>query len=514
MKYAILYVNGGPFIVAPADWSKAVDEWVGYMADPDYLRVNGLPLFAVIDTHQMRSTFGSSAAVGAALEALRAAARSRGLPGVYVVGGFFTTDGSPAEDGLFPDLSAVTADGYDAVTLYGYGFSVRLGLSGMLPFADLAEVGSWTWTQAAARSPLAFIPVAMNGWDPRPWGGENETGRPDFWFSRSPGEVADLVGKAIDWAESTPGLRVEPAPAPPIALIATWNELGEGDFMVPTAGEGTAIGDALAQALTAPSTRARTVLTVEDGGGAAQSAKGTLTDAAGMPIAGATISVTAAPTRGVYAEYELTGHAPAGAVSAVVGFRVNEDDPVMLWPGNWLAGPRSSAFTLYHVSYVEPADPTERLANGDFGAGSQSWTLAGKAQLAPSDRGAGQAVQVLAAVRESAGLDSAPFPITAGAEYRLTIAARIAPAALGSGYFWLAWRDANDFLQVPSPSPGTPHSESLPIAPGHLPMGTATTNAAGQYQVSLSALGNEAASVAATFAGDSGHWPAAARVGP
>ncbi len=32
---------------------------------------------------------------------------------------------------------------------------------------------------------------------------------------------------------------------------------------------------------------------------------------------------------------------------------------------------------------------------GDFSLGTQSWSLGGQAQLAPSDRGAGQVVQVL-----------------------------------------------------------------------------------------------------------------------
>ena len=143
MQFAILYVNGDPFVIAPADWASAFTEWIGYMKDPAYLLVNGKPYFGVYDVRRMRQTFGSSAAVKAALDQLRAAAQAHGLPGVYAVGHFFIPDGAPQEDGLFPDLSSAQADGYDAVSTYGYAFSVPLGLSGAQPYSVLADTGQW-----------------------------------------------------------------------------------------------------------------------------------------------------------------------------------------------------------------------------------------------------------------------------------------------------------------------------------------------------------------------------------
>jgi hypothetical protein len=61
MQYAILYVNGDPFNVSPADWPAAVNEWVGYMTDPDYVRINGKPAFFIINVGEMRQVFGTSA---------------------------------------------------------------------------------------------------------------------------------------------------------------------------------------------------------------------------------------------------------------------------------------------------------------------------------------------------------------------------------------------------------------------------------------------------------------------
>src|SRR5262249_28532513 len=108
MQYAILYTNGSPFEVSAADWPTVIDQWAGYFADTDYVKVNGLPLFIVINPGSMRATFGSSAGVATALGQLRAAARAHGLAGVYAVGGLVFADGSLGDS--FPDLEALQSD--------------------------------------------------------------------------------------------------------------------------------------------------------------------------------------------------------------------------------------------------------------------------------------------------------------------------------------------------------------------------------------------------------------------
>jgi hypothetical protein len=516
MKYAIYYVNSGPFIVDPSDWRAAVDEWIVAMTEPDYLLVDGKPYLAVGDSRQMRQTFGSSAAVADALDQLRAAARSHGLPGVYVVGGFTTYDDAPSQDGLFTDLSAVKADGYDAAALYTYAWSAPFQASGMLPLSDLADLGKWTWSEAAARSPLPFIPVVDDGWDPRPWG-ENETGRAPFWFGRSAEGFAGFVADAITWAESTPRLRLEPSPAPPLVLIEAWNELGEGSYLAPTVGEGTSYGDALATMLATPPARARTQLSLSDSGAAqpARSASGALTDGTGAPIANATIAILAAPAAGAVAPFHLSGLAPGWAKFAVVGFRVNSDDPDALWPGYFFAGPHPSSFSLYRMSYVQPSDGIERLPNGDFAAGASSWTLRGGAALAPSDGGAGQMLRVQVVASQLAALDSAAFPVTGGAPFELSISARVAPSSLGSGYFMVAFEDASLAPKhIPAEEPSALPSLSLPLTPGMTALGTAKTDANGNYHLDLAALGTSPALIEASYAGDASRWPASARTGP
>jgi IPT/TIG domain-containing protein len=251
MQFAIVYVDGPPFDVGPADWTATVNEWVGYMTDPDYLRVNGEPAFFIINVGEMRQVFGTSAAVASALAELRAVAQAQGLPGVYIVGGFGIPDGTMGKASLNDGFRIAGQDGYDAIGFYGYPFAPP-PVSGVLPFSTLVEAGEWTWNQATLSSPLPFIPTAMSGWDPRPWNEVEPISGDLLWYSRTPQELAAFVSDEIAWSNSNPQLRPEPSPTPPLVLIEAWNELGEGSHMVPTAGDGTSYGDAIAAMLTAP----------------------------------------------------------------------------------------------------------------------------------------------------------------------------------------------------------------------------------------------------------------------
>jgi IPT/TIG domain/Glycosyltransferase WbsX len=520
MQFAILYVDQPPFTIkSAADWTSAVQEWVGYMADPGYVRVNGKPLLVVIDLYAMREAFGSSAAVKAAFTELRTAAQARGLPGVTIVGGIYVADGAPAQDGLFPDLSMAVADTYDAVSLYSYAFSLPLSLSGAQPFSTLADTGKWIWKEEGQKSPLPVIPLLMDGLDPRSPEGDREPGRALYWFSRVPQDLATFVNDAITWAESNPKVRPEASPAPPMVLIQAWNELGNGSHMVPTVDDGTSYGDSLAAMLGTPPTEMRSVLTLNDSGlsDPNRTASGKLVDATGTPIAGASLTFTYTPASGAATNYQLSGQAPASAAFGVVGIRINVPDRLTLWPGFFYAGPGPSDVSVYRVSYVQPSDGIERVANSDFSSGGQSWTLKGQSQLVPSDLGAGQMVHVVATPNQFATLDANPFPVTAGAQFQLSMSARISTPSLGSGNFIVAFLDASGagtYLQIPGPSNGALIPESVPFTPANLPLGKATTDANGQYQLSLSALRGSQATIETTYAGDLRHWPAYARVGP
>lgn len=252
MQFAILYVDGGVFNVGPADWTSAVNEWVGYMTDPAYVRVNSKPLFVVLDVGGTRAAFGSSAAVAAALNQLRMAAIAQGLPGVYIVGNFGMPDGTLGQDGVTDGFSIAQSDGFDAISIWAYNYVAPV-INGMQPYSQMSAAGHWTWDQARLHSlPLPFIPSLMDGWDPRPWNEPDPANGDLEWYSRTPQDVATLLNDAITWANANPQLRPELSPAPPLVFITSWDEMGEGNHILPTVGEGTSYGDAIAATLQAP----------------------------------------------------------------------------------------------------------------------------------------------------------------------------------------------------------------------------------------------------------------------
>jgi Glycosyltransferase WbsX len=328
-----------------------VNEWIGYMTDPAYLRVNGKPFLVFFEVKDMRQVFGSSSAVASALNQLRGAAQAKGLPGVYIVGSVGTEIASADQDGLFPDLSMMLADGYDAIHIRYSGVWRQGMTAGEQSFSILSNGGRWVWTEGAVKSPLPFIPAVMDGWDPRPCAVAAQGGCPwdpqtVTWFNRTPQELTAFLADAITWAESNPQVRVEPSPTPPLIWMESWNELTEGHYILPTIGDGTSFGDSLAEMLATPPPKVRSIVTLSDGGSIDpnRAATGTLTDAAGLPIAGANITIREVPFNGSYAQYQLSGIAPLEAAQAVVGFRVNIQDP---WPGFFTAGARPSDFALY-----------------------------------------------------------------------------------------------------------------------------------------------------------------------
>jgi len=356
----------------------------------------------------------------------------------------------------------------------------------------------------------------MDGWDTGPAGaGGDWTGRPQFWFVRNPPVLATFVDNLITLAELNPQVRAEAPPVPPLVLIEAWNELQEGSYMVPNVGDGSSYGDALAGMLTTPATQIRSVLTIADRGppDPNRAASGHLVDATGAPIAGASITLSDIPANGSYAQYQLSGQAPVAAAQASVGFRVNTDNGSIVYPGYWFAGPDATNFSLYQVSYVQPGDGIERVPNDNFSAGAQSWTLQGQAQIVPSDRGSGQMLQVVATANQLATLDSVPFAVTASAAFQFSCFARIAPS--NSGYFFVTFQDANgNSLTIPAPSGGALRVEMIPITAAKVPLGSATTDSAGNFQFSLTSLGTSPTTLEATYGGDSQHWPAYAQTSP
>jgi hypothetical protein len=495
MQFGILYVNHDVFIVKPSDWTTAVGEWMAYMTDPDYIRVSGKPLFVVYDSGQMRQTFGSSAATAAALDELRSAAQANGLPGVYIVGDFFVGAGALDTDGEFPDLSFALEDGYDAVSMYGNGGELPLSISGMQPFSVLADVANWIWDEGGVKSPVSFIPLVSDGYDPRPASADHDPNRPIYWVSHSPQEFASLVLDGITWAESNPRVRPEPPPTPPIILISCWNELSNGAYLVPTLDDGTSYGDSLAAVLASPPTQVHSILTLaatKIDAGPPYLAFGTLFDELGNPISGeVSVTVQALDGPGTVERYSASSVVPPGAVTAYVVAEANRDN----------LGPGEAVVTLYEADFQQPGDTSSRIPNGDFSAGAASWSFLGPVKYVVAEDG-GTAIRLAADAGEQAWTGSLQYSVSADAGFSSGFVARVAPISAGNGQWLVAFFGAsNNFVA------GT----TIPFASGHVFAGIATTDA-GAFSIGLDSFGSASLEIEATYDGGSVYWPAYARV--
>jgi hypothetical protein len=254
-------VNQPGFVVPPDQWAAVAEKWVTEdFLNPDYVRVDSKPLLVILDERFFNLQMGGVAGVNSAIATLQATARRHGLPGVFVVGGRYLDWTS--EQG-FPNCLDTDGDfaheHYDAITEFSYPYILE-PQDGPRPNPEVAAAIQRMWTVMAQRSPFPHIPSVMAGFDARPMvlagqvqpldqGGWPLLGGHETWFVTTPANVGGLVRDAIDWVQSDPNMRVEPAPAPPVVLIQSWNELQEGAILVPTDENRYSYGQAIAQAV-------------------------------------------------------------------------------------------------------------------------------------------------------------------------------------------------------------------------------------------------------------------------
>jgi len=264
VEAALEYINIDPFVVPQSDWHSVVGQWVTQdFSNPDYARIDGMPLLYVDDSVRFTQQWGGSAGVNAALATLRQAAIAHGLPGVFVIGSVEV--GTPVDDPGWAAyaVSLLRGEDWDALTQGTYPSAVGEP-DGKRQYTDEVAAGERSWDIYAQELGYPSIPTVQAGWDPRPWN-EAIDGHL-WWFDRTPEELADFVGAAAAWARAHP--LPDRSPAAPLVFVQSWNELGEGMTMIPTLQDGYSYGQALARAVGLPTpTAAKEALSVTAGRG-------------------------------------------------------------------------------------------------------------------------------------------------------------------------------------------------------------------------------------------------------
>ncbi len=85
MRFAVAYVNDSRYgITSPTEWNLTTDQWVSYFKDPQYLNIDGKPVFVLLDVGQMTQQWGGHAQAKSALDILRQKAAAAGFPGLLI----------------------------------------------------------------------------------------------------------------------------------------------------------------------------------------------------------------------------------------------------------------------------------------------------------------------------------------------------------------------------------------------------------------------------------------------
>ena len=219
---------------------------------------------------------------------------------------------------------------------------------------------------------------------------------------------------------------------------------------------------------------------------------GEVRTATGMPAAAAPVTVAAVPAAGSYTTFELSGTVPDGQPSALVAIRTNTEG----------AGPGPADLRLYGIGYSESPEKVNRLPNPRFSNGPWGWDGNAKADVVASDRGGGRMLRLRASPAKSVTMNSAPFPVTPGAAYRMWVAARVPEASINSTLIYLIFlgTDGAEVSRV-----------ALRLRPQPVALGSTTLGSDGRYYFLSKGLTAGRYSIVVDYDGDETEWPARAR---
>jgi len=219
---------------------------------------------------------------------------------------------------------------------------------------------------------------------------------------------------------------------------------------------------------------------------------GALMEVGGTPVAGATVTLVALPTKGdgLVATYRISGTVPEGATRAVVGLRINTECDCS----------GRVAMRLDGVRYREGHGTRDLVPNGSFAGGFAGWGSWGSAKASLVGRGAATGLEVRATDRQDYGLDSGAFRVRPGARFRATFTARVGPVSAGHGYFDVVFLGRD----------GEVRRSTLPLAPAPIAVGRDRTDREGVFSIDLRDLPSGSYRLTAGFGGDDARWPAQA----
>jgi hypothetical protein len=231
IRYAIAWTLGTPDDARSAEdiQTNLYSYWKEhYFSNPRYFTFDGKLVVGIIGWQNLIDHLGGTAAVAQCLDTLRAQAAADGFGGIL----FIARNEQPAQSvcneiiscGFDAQFSYAAAEGYDYMDAHEWFKDQQM----------MRIEGKNQW--------LTDIPTMSMGWFKEPW--LPQTNGPILHIN--PDEYKDLAGDVKTFMDSRP----EGALNRKLALMGTWNEYGEGHWVMPTAHHGFGFLNAIRETFT------------------------------------------------------------------------------------------------------------------------------------------------------------------------------------------------------------------------------------------------------------------------
>ena len=210
MKYSIIWENAGTTVTSEAFRNTIIPYWVEYyLKDDRYMRVDNKAVIGIYKVDALIKSFGSVEKVKEELEYLRKVCRGLGYNDAILV---------TYERGADAKILGQIADsGFDGVTAYSWGTDAGIGG---------AELQYNKLTTQASKGLVNVIPTASMGWDDEAWRNTNQA-----MEYLTPCEFENMLRLCTDKYLSSMEQTLSTSK---MLTLDTWNEYGEGHFIMPT----------------------------------------------------------------------------------------------------------------------------------------------------------------------------------------------------------------------------------------------------------------------------------------
>ncbi len=205
-------------VIDPLDWPVIVERIISqYFHRPNYVKIDGCPVFAIFDVPNFLMSFSDEQAAKAAMDYLREETRKTGFPGLHYMmmcGGGFAADEAGVK--WVEDKSIL---GPDSWAWYNMGeFDCDY-----LVHCEKAKNSRESWE---GKLDIPVFPTVSIGWDdsPRfPGKGPQDVTR----FHNTPQVFESYLRDAKDYADT------HAESQPKFVFINAWNEWVEGSYLLP-----------------------------------------------------------------------------------------------------------------------------------------------------------------------------------------------------------------------------------------------------------------------------------------